>query len=137
MGEAHAFEYQTAVPGRFGNAGIERLGPHGFCRGLHRRLVRSEWRIVDNLLRVLVLAQPQEGSVPENGIGSPAGEFDLGDEPRFDPMHALARRPLWQTDGRLGPCEGVEPLSHIGAVRGAESRSGLSAIATSPDAVVG
>ena len=36
------------------------------------------------------------------------GEFDLGDEARLDPMHALARDPFGQSDGRIRSRERLE-----------------------------
>src|SRR6516165_4195858 len=86
-------------------------------------------RIIHDLAGALVLAQPLEGGVAQDLIGGPAGEFDLGDESRLDPMDALARRLLRQDYRRVLDDQRVEPLAQIGETLGTKAGADASRIA--------
>src|SRR5207253_7006542 len=65
----------------------------------------------------------------EDGIAGPAGVFDLGDEPRRDPVDALARRALGQGDGGIGAGKGIEPMAQIAELHRTEPGPDPSGIA--------
>src|SRR6516162_8132963 len=86
-------------------------------------------RIIDDLARALVLAQPLERGMAQDRVSGPAGEFDLGDEGRADPMDTLARRLLGQGDGRGLDDQSVELFAQIGETLGAKAGADASRIA--------
>src|SRR5688572_97080 len=72
--------------------------PHGNIT-LSGLLIRT---FTHHVLRVLVLAQPQEARMPQPAVARPLGEADLRDEPRLDPGRAAQARRIGER-GVLAP----------------------------------
>ena len=89
-------------------------------------------RIVNHFSGVLVLAQALERGLAQNGVRGPSREFDLGDEARLDPMHALCARPLSaRRRSASGRARALEPLVQLDQLRRVEPGADAAGIAQS------
>ena len=91
------------------------------------RLLQMLGHFAHDLLRRLVLAQPNEARVPQDAVVGELGEGDFGDELRLDPVRALAvgARHL---DRRLVDRERLHPLHQLLDQLGVEAGADLADI---------
>ena len=83
--------------------------------GIGDRRISGRRRLLGfDLGRRLVFAQPLEGRLPDHAVAGPAGEFDLGDEFRLQPIDVRSFRgaPI-PVNGDLVACHRLQPWQQL------------------------